>query len=220
MGMAGSPDQPTGLDVWEQLWAPYDETTYQAVLDVVEPQDCVLEIGAGDLRLAWRLAQLTRHVYAIELQPELLPSELTTRLPENLSILVGDARSLLYPPGLTVAVLLMRHCTHFQLYATRLRQASCRRLITNARWRMSVEVIDLQTTRQPFQEFAFGWYACWCGATGFKPGPPEDLTPEIEAWTWEVADCPACWQKSEPQSGRPIQTFERDHEQDIDRKID
>ena len=37
---------------WERRWAPYDELTYQEVLAQVRPDDLVLEIGAGDLRLA------------------------------------------------------------------------------------------------------------------------------------------------------------------------
>ena len=47
---------PDPLDPWERMWAPYDEATYAAVLAAVGPDDILLEIGAGDLRLARRLA--------------------------------------------------------------------------------------------------------------------------------------------------------------------
>jgi hypothetical protein len=44
------------LERWEALWAPYDEPTYQLVLDYVRPDDVVLDIGAGDLRLTRQVA--------------------------------------------------------------------------------------------------------------------------------------------------------------------
>ena len=56
---------------WERLWAPYDEPTYRQTLDWIGADDTVLDIGAGDLRLACRLAQKARRVYAIELNPTL-----------------------------------------------------------------------------------------------------------------------------------------------------
>jgi glycerol kinase len=51
--------EATQLDCWEQLWAPYDESTYQAVLAAIGPEDILLEIGAGDLRLAIRAAAIS-----------------------------------------------------------------------------------------------------------------------------------------------------------------
>jgi len=78
------------------------------------------------------------------------------------------------------------------LYVSKLRVNGCRRLITNARWRFEPEVIDLQAERIQFSELILGWYACICGAAGFKSGPIELLTPEIEAKVFEVENCPAC----------------------------
>jgi hypothetical protein len=61
----------------------------------------------------------------------------------NLVVIHGDARYVAFPNGITTAVLLMRHCTHFDLYVKKLQAVGCRTLITNARWRSGVEVIDL-----------------------------------------------------------------------------
>jgi hypothetical protein len=190
-------DPPKAVDdaAWEALWAPYDQPTYQAVLDVLTSDDIVLEIGAGDLRLAIQMANLSHKVYAIEIQELLLDRALNSvekSLPGNLVIFHGDACSLPFPSGLTTGVLLMRHCTHFQLYANKLKRAGCQRLITNARWRMGVETVFLQEPRAQFDKIPMGWYACWCGAVGIKPGPAGLFTPDQEAVVHEVASCPKC----------------------------
>lgn len=178
---------------WERLWAPYDEPTYQAVLAEVGKNDIVLEIGAGDLRLARRLAERARRVYAIEVQAHLIEAaQRRAPLPENLTLIVGDAREVPFPAGITAGVLLMRHCTQFRLYVEKLMAVGCRRLLTNARWRLGVEVIDLMADRIPFAAVTLGWYACLCGATGFVPGPAEHLRPALEAIVHEVIACPAC----------------------------
>lgn len=180
---------------WESMWSPYDESTYQAVLSQIRRQDIVLDIGAGDLRLTRRIAAIAQKVYAIEIQTKLVEkarAALAKNFQKNLIIIEADARSLTFPPEVTTAVLLMRHCRHFALYAAKLKVNGCRRLITNARWRFEPEVIDLQAERIPFSELILGWYACICGATSFKTGPVELLNPEIEATIFEVKDCPAC----------------------------
>lgn len=177
---------------WEWLWSPYDEATYAAVLNAVKPGDIVLEIGAGDLRLARRLALITNRVIAWEIQEGVLAQGLVESLPENVTAVHTDARFEPIPPGVTTAVLLMRHCTHFRLYADKLRNAGCRRLITNARWRLGVEIINLLAAREPYSAVSQGWYACRCGHTGFVPGPAELLTSDIEIVIHEVDNCPAC----------------------------
>ncbi len=177
------------------MWAPYDEATYRAVLNQIVTDDVVLDIGAGDLRLARRAARVCRRVYAIEIQKALL--ELAAQdedgaPAEKLIVLHGDARALTFPQDVRTGILLMRHCAHFRLYADKLKAAGAGRLITNARWRMGVEVMALQAERTPFQQLEMGWYACWCGATGFKPGPAERLTPAVVEAVQEVIDCPKC----------------------------
>jgi len=179
---------------WEFCWSPYDTLTYQLVLDQISAGDVVLEIGAGDLRIARRMADIAEKVYALEVNRSVLekgPASFS-HLPKNLVPICTDARTFDFPRGITTGVLLMRHCTHFQLYAEKLRDCGCQKLITNARWGMNVEVIDLQSARISYTDMEFGWYACWCGSVGFKPGPPESITPETEAIIYEVIHCPNC----------------------------
>lgn len=179
------------LDSWEARWAPYDDDAYAAALAAIHPTDVVLEIGAGDLRLARRLAAQARSVIAWEIQPAVL-ARASLPLPPNLQALCADARTEPIPPRVTVAVLLMRHCTHYALYVEKLRAAGCQRLITNARWRMGVEVIDLK----PGAAFAVveaGWYACRrCGATGFIGDDPTAATETILERISDVEGCPSC----------------------------
>ena len=171
------------------LWSPYDEDTYQSVLEHIQTEDIVLDIGAGDLRLSQQVAQIARKLYAIEVNPRLIP---VYERRENLTVVVADAQQVAFPADVTVGVLLMRHCRHFRLYADKLKAIGASRFITNARWRMGVEVVDLQKDRKEYCEFDLGWYACWCGQVGFKPGPPSMLTPELDRIINEVKDCPHC----------------------------
>ncbi len=183
---------------WESCWAPYDEGTYRDVLDRIQPRDTILDIGAGDLRLARRMANICQRVYAIENQPAVLNLGLQQDgkglpdLPPNLILQPGDARRLAFPQDITAGVLLMRHCTHFQLYAEKLKAAGASRLITNARWRMGIEEIQLHAMRMPFHELSMGWYACWCGSIGFKQGIAQHYTSDTEEITHEVINCPQC----------------------------
>lgn len=186
------------LDPWEALWAPYDEADYAAVLAALAPADRVLEIGAGDLRLARRMAEVARSVVAWEIQPELIARGLAAGpLPANLTAVAADARDEPLPDGVTAAVLLMRHCTHTAHYVARLRAAGCRRLITNVRWRTGVEVIDLGPA-EPFEQVGIGWYACRrCGAVGFAGADPAQVDEYALARSIDVEGCPTC-QKEKP----------------------
>jgi hypothetical protein len=179
-----------GLLDWEGWFHPYDDETYGAVLRNVGPSDVVLEIGAGDLRLALQLAQRARRVYAVEVHARLLGwamRDIGRQLPHNLHVLNANALEVEVPPHVTVATLLMRHCAHLSTYLDRLQAAGCQRLITNARWKSGVEVIDLTAERTPFAEVSEGWYACRCGAVGYV-GKGE----RSEADAVEVSDCPSC----------------------------
>lgn len=182
---------PAAAYEWERLWAPYDEPTYGEILSAVLPEDVVLEIGAGDLRLSRRLAGVAREVIAWEIQGDIL-QRAAPNLPPNLTVWQVDARQAPVPPGVSTAVLLMRHCQHFQLYVHKLRASGCKRLITNARWGLGIEVLNLRLPRLLYNALPMGWFACWCGHTGFKVGAAEFLTRELETAVFEVIDCPNC----------------------------
>jgi SAM-dependent methyltransferase len=183
---------------WEAIFAPYDQPTYQAVLELLGPEDVVLDIGAGDLRFSRQAARIANKVYAVEINDLVLQQGLASRnlVPDHLIPIQADAAALDFPSDITVGVLLMRHCTHLRLYWKKLREAGARRLITNARWRMGVEEVDLRAERALFHDIAMGWYACSCGATGFKVGPTdaEQWSIEMDKLIHEVTDCPQCKQ--------------------------
>lgn len=176
------------------MHATYDQSTYQAVLDQVHSNDIILDIGAGDLRLARQIARIVRKVYAVETNAQVLERAYRSPdpLPANLIPIRADARSWDFPVDLTAGVLLMRHCTCFRLYLEKLQLAGAARLITNARWHMAVEVVDLEIRRTSYVEAPMGWYACVCGGTGFKEGPAEDWSVEMDSLTNEVSNCPRC----------------------------
>lgn len=175
---------------WAAMWAPYDEPTYAAALAHIAPGSTVLDIGAGDLRFTRRVAERARLVYAVERRPELVAA--ATALPPNLRLICGDARAMPFPAEIDTAVLLMRHCRDFGLYARKLAAAGCRTLITNARWGMAVECIALDRPALPYAMLVAGWYACRCGATGFRDGPPDRLVYRHIDTVSDVATCPAC----------------------------
>jgi hypothetical protein len=179
---------------WEAIFAPYDQPTYRLVLEQLRPDDIVLDLGAGDLRLDRQMARIVRKVYAVEVNARLLEHACAapSPLPANLIPLCADARTLDFPVDITTGVLIMRHCTSFRLYADKLCTAGATRLITNARWRMGVEVVDLDMQRIPYVTAGMGWYACLCGGTGFKQGPVERWSVEMDPITNEVSTCPQC----------------------------
>jgi hypothetical protein len=88
----------------------------------------------------------------------------------------------------------MRHCTreHFARYVQRIiTETQCQRLLTNARWKMNVEEVQIRSGKQ-YDPDRIGWYACRCGAIGFTPGDPQAITTQLLADVNEVVNCPAC----------------------------
>lgn len=184
---------------WEGWFSPYDDDTYAVVLAAIQDHDIVLDIGAGDLRLALQMAGRARRVYAVEVNPLLIGTALQQiglDLPRNLHVICANALDVPIPSDVTVAVLLMRHCQHFATYCERLLAAGCQRLITNVRWKSGVELIDLARMPMPFAELKEGWYACRCGAIGYV-GCGE----RPEAPAMEVVDCPSCHGKEQLKEG-------------------
>jgi hypothetical protein len=181
---------------WEGMWAPYDSGVYDKVLEQIRPQDVVVDIGAGDLRLARRMAAVARQVIAIEQNPEIIASGASASipLPKNINVICADALEAPLPTYVTIGILLMRHCTHFRQYAEKLRRAGAMRLVTNARWHLDVETIDLQARCIAYRDAPMGWYACGCGAAGFKTGPADSWTEAMDADVYEVDACPQCEQ--------------------------
>ncbi|MGD2164837.1 MAG: rRNA adenine N-6-methyltransferase family protein [Anaerolineae bacterium] len=175
---------------WEGRFSPQGSRIYDSVLAQIHPDDVVLDIGAGDLRLALRMAGRARRVYAVEVNPLIVSHALRIiglDLPRNLYVICANALDFSFPSDVTVAVLLMRHCQHVQEYIRSLRGAGCGRLLTNARWKTGVESIDLAAPDLAFDDLHEGWYACRCGATGYVgTGEKPDAVPI------EVASCPAC----------------------------
>jgi SAM-dependent methyltransferase len=178
------------LTDWEGWFSPYPLEIYETVLSHIAPDDVVLEIGAGDLRLALQMAERAQRVYAVEVNPLVIGSALETiglSIPRNLHAICANALDFPIPPGVTVAVLLMRHCQHFGEYFERLRTADCDRLLTNARWKSGVEIVDLKAPRLPFERVSEGWYACSCGTVGYVGSGTR-----AEALPVEVTTCPTC----------------------------
>ena len=186
--MAHVDHHPLTEQQWEAAWAPYDESTYAAALDFLGPEDSVLDIGAGDLRFARRAAERARAVMAIEQRVELL----NPPYPLNLTVMCGDALAVPFPEGISVGVLLMRHCLHFSKYVLKLRAVGAKRLITNARWRLGVEQIAFEKPRVSFESIDAGWFACLCGATGFAARSPDAVNAEALERVRELASCPNC----------------------------
>jgi len=86
---------------WEAMFAPYDQSTYQAVIDHLRPDDVILDIGAGDLRLDRRMARIVQKVYAVEINPRALDQAMTLSepLPASLVPICADARVMDFPSG-------------------------------------------------------------------------------------------------------------------------
>ena len=93
--MEGTPPD----SAWEAIHAPYDQPTYRAVLDQLEPDDVILDIGAGDLRLARQMSWIAEKVYAVEINPLVLIQAYDSYepLPANLIPIRADAAEYVPP---------------------------------------------------------------------------------------------------------------------------
>jgi tRNA G46 methylase TrmB len=79
---------------WEGWFHPYEDETYGLVLLHIQEHDTVLDIGAGDLRLALQVALRAKRVYAVEVNPLLVGmalEEIGLDLPRNLHVICANA---------------------------------------------------------------------------------------------------------------------------------
>lgn len=132
-------------------------------------------------------------IIAVERRVDIVQRGLASApLPEGLAVVIADYRTWPFPPGVDAAVLLMQYCGDYALIVRKLREAGCPALITNARWRLGVEVVPLARAA-PYSADVAGWYACVrCGHTGFAPLAPAGLTAEVAERMTNVEGCPGC----------------------------
>ncbi len=91
-----------------------DVEFYPFVLENLEANDVVLDLGAGDLRLDILMAERVKRVYAVEVNPILVGRALQVigyDLPRNLIVICANLFDIETPKDVTVVVILMRHCT-------------------------------------------------------------------------------------------------------------
>jgi len=91
-----------------------DIECYSFVLENLDKNDIVFDLGSGDLRLSILMAERVKKVYAVEVNPILVGRALQVigyDMPRNLIVTCGNLFDLEMPKDATVVVILMRHCT-------------------------------------------------------------------------------------------------------------
>ena len=100
-------------ELWGQDgWFLPEDKEYNIVLPYIEPNDIVLDIGAGNLAFDLLLAEKCKKVYAVELNPEVLGDALKTiryDLPRNLIAICANGVDFPVPKDVTCLVMLLRH---------------------------------------------------------------------------------------------------------------
>ncbi|WP_456327907.1 hypothetical protein [Archaeoglobus sp.] len=95
-----------------EAWFCPEDWFYVDVLKLLNPDDVVFDVGAGDLRFAIIASQMVKKVYAVEINPTILGRALTVvgyDLPSNVIPICADAWSLQLPSDVTVITCLMIH---------------------------------------------------------------------------------------------------------------
>lgn len=75
------------------IYMPHSYYQYQDVLNNVNKNDVIIDMGCGDLRLAYLLSKCVKKVYAVELNPEILYKAIKVlgyNKPMNLIIVLSD----------------------------------------------------------------------------------------------------------------------------------
>lgn len=99
---------------WEGWFLP-ESYLYPKVLANIEPNDVILDIGAGNFALSLLMAKKARKVYAIEVNPLVVKRALEIiglDLPRNLILICGNALEFPIPKDVNTLVILMRHFQH------------------------------------------------------------------------------------------------------------
>lgn len=100
-----------GIEGWEIFFLP-EEDNYDDCLSKLSMEDVVFDAGAGDLRFDLMMMECVKKVYAVEINPKILASALRIikyDMPENLTVICGDAFDMDLPPDVTVVTCLMIH---------------------------------------------------------------------------------------------------------------
>ncbi len=88
------------------MYVPHAKT-YDAMLDLLKPSDVICDMGAGDLRFAWRAAKKCKKVYAVEMCPMTLwrgMQVISWKMPRNLIPVCADWRDFPVPADVSVIV--------------------------------------------------------------------------------------------------------------------
>ena len=93
-------------------WFLPEDKEYQKVLYLVDENDVILDIGAGNLALDLLLAEKCKKVYAVEVNPEVVSDALRIiglNLPRNLIVVCGNGLDFPIPKDVNTLVMLLRH---------------------------------------------------------------------------------------------------------------
>jgi len=84
--------QKSNTNFTSAIYVPHDNQ-YSTVLNLVNKDDIVIDMGSGDFRFSIMLSKKVKKVYALELNPELVSKSLNIikyHLPSNLTIICAD----------------------------------------------------------------------------------------------------------------------------------
>lgn len=94
----------------EEYWFCPEEFYYSKVMKLVNENDIIFDIGAGDLRFDLKLSQKVKKVYAIEINPLIIAEPLKIiglSLPKNLVVIIGNGFEMPIPNDTTTILSLM-----------------------------------------------------------------------------------------------------------------